>query len=354
VQYYINPLGIQSLCLSAVELGPTTGEMSLCKLEHASVEMNLRLSEQQNIRVPLVQGSGFISAIYSNLRPKFTTTEGFLSIVSMSSPSDTVRKWRIWLNDGNVWLLYAISFSTYDEPLKLNLTGHDTLEGSSQFNGLIQVTKVSCEELQFSAIADTCAGTWATSMQVSASYDADSPSKICYTFDFQLDPRSRYRNLLMYALPHHVASFDNNMKPSLYQNLKLQSTTKGVMMAVVTTRWTLQEHCAAHDVFCDLTIPTDTTMRSTIEKSAREEIHGDPSGESNLDSMYFAGKALDKYANLCWVICTVLKDVKMTQDLLVKVKAAFARFAENQQRFPLTYESEILRPWMIHALKMFI
>jgi endo-1,3(4)-beta-glucanase len=95
-------------------------------------------------------------------------------------------------------------------------------------------------------------------------------------------------------------------------------------------------------------------MRSTIEKSAREEIHGDPSGESNLDSMYFAGKALDKYANLCWVICTVLKDVKMTQDLLVKVKAAFARFAENQQRFPLTYESEILRPWMIHALKMFI
>jgi endo-1,3(4)-beta-glucanase len=326
-----------------MELGPTTGEMRLCKLEHTSVEMNLRLRsnpEQQNIQVSLVQGSGFISAIYTDLRPKLTSAIRFRS-VSLVSSSDTVHKWRIQLEDGNIWLLYAFKLLTYDAPLKLTLRDNSTLEGSSRFNGLIQVTKASCDEGQFSAIADACAGTWATSLQVSASHDTESPSKMCYIFDFKLHPRARSSNLLMYALPHHVESFGGEMHPYIRPNFALQSTTKGVMIAVVSTRWVLQENSSAHNIFCDLATPSDASILSPIENSAREELQGDPSGESNLDSMYFAGKALDKYASLCWVICTIIKDAQMSQDLLNKVKAAFSRFAENKQRFPLAYESKM-------------
>lgn len=326
-----------------MELSPTTGEMNLCKLEHTSVEMNLRLrsnSEQQTIQVSLVQGSGFISAIYTNLRPKLTSAVRFRS-VSLVSSSDTVHKWRIQLEDRNIWLLYAFKFRTYDEPLKLTLRGNSTLEASSRFNGLIQVTKVSCDEGQFSAVADTCAGTWATSLQVSASHEAENPSKIGYVFDFQLDPRAQSSNLLMYALPHHVESFDRGMHPFVHPDFTLQSTTKGVMMAVVSTRWLLQENSPAHSISCDLATPSDASILSTIESSAREELQGDPSGESNLDSMYFAGKALDKYASLCWVICIIIKNAQMSQHILNKVKAAFFRFAENKQRFPLVYESRM-------------
>jgi endo-1,3(4)-beta-glucanase len=72
--------------------------------------------------------------------------------------------------------------------------------------------------------------------------------------------------------------------------------------------------------------------------AAREEAMGDPVAESNLDSMYFSGKALDKYACLCWVIVEVLDERHLGLELLAKVKAAFARFAENRQIFPLVYD----------------
>ena len=316
--------------------------MSLCNLEHTSVQIFLRLSsnpEQQTIQIPLVQGSGFVSAVYTNLRPKITSAILFRSI-SQTSCSGGLSKWRIQLRDGNIWFLYAFTFSGNQESLKLNQWGDSTLEGSSRFSGLIQVTKLSCNENQFSELADACAGTWATSLEVSASVNEDTPSNISYTLDFKLDARARSSNLLMYALPHHIESIDRTTAQRVRSNLRLQSTTKGMMTAIVSTRWVLQETGTAHDIFCDLETPPDNSILSIITASAREEVQGDPSRESNLDSMYFAGKALDKYATLCWVVCTVVKDAQMAQDLLKKVKAAFARFAENRQRFPLTYESE--------------
>jgi len=80
--------------------------------------------------------------------------------------------------------------------------------------------------------------------------------------------------------------------------------------------------------------------RNIILAAAREEAMGDPAAESNLDSMYFSGKALDKYACLCWVIVEVLEDRSLGLELLAKVKAAFARFAENRQTFPLVYDAQ--------------
>ncbi|KIM33364.1 glycoside hydrolase family 81 protein [Serendipita vermifera MAFF 305830] len=339
VQYYFNPTGIQSLCLSAMELGPTSGEMTLNNLEAMSVEMKLGLcnSEEQNIKIPLIQGSGFISALYNNLSPKFTSTVLFRSVSQVGNSL----KWRIQLEDGNVWLLYAFPFNAYKPALKLHLKGKSTIESRHQFDGLIQVTKVPRDERQFDTLADPCAGTWANSVQVSAYYDISCPSKIGYTFDFRLDSRScSTNNLLMYALPHHVESLKKKTH-STYPEF-LQSTTKGVMTAIVGSYWNLQEDHIFRDDFCDMNASSDTIILSKIAKiasSAREEALGDPTAESNLDSMYFAGKALDKYACLCWVICAVLKDTDLAQKTLSKLKEAFSRFAENRQRFPLTYES---------------
>lgn len=326
-----------------MELGPNSGDMVLKNLEAMSVEMNMRLlsnPEQQNIKISLVQGSGFVSAVYSNLRPKFTSAVLFRSVSQVQCPN-AFFKWRIQLEDGNVWLLYAVPFSENTKPLKLHLRGNSSLEGSTPFNGLVQVTKVPCKEQEFGAVADACAGAWATSTHVSAYYDVTHPSAIGYTFDFTVDHRACTSNLLMYALPHHIDSFGKEMHKCIYSKFNLQSTTKGLMTAVISSRWHLREDHIVQDTSCDIKISSETSFISKIGSSAREEAQGDPAAESNLDSMYFAGKALDKYACLCWVICAVLKDVELSQQLLVKLKMAFARFAENRQRFPLTYESEV-------------
>jgi endo-1,3(4)-beta-glucanase len=68
--------------------------------------------------------------------------------------------------------------------------------------------------------------------------------------------------------------------------------------------------------------------------------------------MYFSGKTLDKYACICWVICAVLEDVELAQNLLRRVKEAFSRFAENRQRFPLVYESEMIKTFETHTSEL--
>jgi endo-1,3(4)-beta-glucanase len=66
--------------------------------------------------------------------------------------------------------------------------------------------------------------------------------------------------------------------------------------------------------------------------------------------MYFSGKALDKYACLCWVIVEILDERHLGLELLAKVKAAFARFAENRQIFPLVYDGTFFMPLLIIIL----
>ena len=90
--------------------------------------------------------------------------------------------------------------------------------------------------------------------------------------------------------------------------------------------------------------------RSIILATAREEAMGDLLNESNLDSMYFSDKALDKYACLCWVIVEDLEERHLGLELPAKVKEAFARFAENRQTSPLVYDGTSFMPHVITIL----
>jgi endo-1,3(4)-beta-glucanase len=68
VQYFINPNGIQSLILSALELGATT-TLSMDTLTAFSANVNLLPSAdaQPAVTFPLVQGMGFVTAIYRSV-----------------------------------------------------------------------------------------------------------------------------------------------------------------------------------------------------------------------------------------------------------------------------------------------
>jgi endo-1,3(4)-beta-glucanase len=156
----------------------------------------------------------------------------------------------------------------------------------------------------------------------------------------------------MYGLPHHVQSLVQFQSCLIYPNFQIQSTTKGKMTAIVSKSWILQEdHLPVNTAFSlnasvnnqqTNQIEMDENTKQILSRVAKEEAQGDPASESNLDSMYFSGKALDKYACMCWVIAVVLHDKELARQLLVKLKSAFSRFGENRQMFPLVYESEFI------------
>jgi endo-1,3(4)-beta-glucanase len=301
---------------------------------------------------PFVQGSGFITAFYTSVTPHFDSGVGFREVVACDDPRPGVKKWRLLLEDGKTWLLYAHPVRSCMQPtLRRNDTWSITADHS--FAGVFQLAKVPHGCGSFEALADRCTGTWPTRSNLSAYLldDARSP----YAFEYLTEHSgSTPSPLLMYALPHHIESFDPNTASCVQHEMVLWSTTKGPMRVVIAKRWGfLEDNLPRHisfSPFSNSNVTLGSEERNIILAAAREEAMGDPAAESNLDSMYFSGKALDKYACLCWVIVEVLEDRSLGLELLAKVKAAFARFAENRQTFPLVYDGTFFTPPLILVL----
>ena len=76
-----------------------------------------------------------------------------------------------------------------------------------------------------------------------------------------------------------------------------------------------------------------------ISAVASEEIKQDMDGQSNLDSMYFSGKALSKFATLIYTAKVLAHQNDIADQGLIRLKSAFARFTTNKQKFPLVYDT---------------
>ncbi len=61
--------------------------------------------------------------------------------------------------------------------------------------------------------------------------------------------------------------------------------------------------------------------------------------QTNLDSMYFSGKALSKFATLIYTIHELGQNPALAASGLARLKDAFNRFATNQQIYPLVYDT---------------
>lgn len=74
VGYFINPLGIQSLVLSAAELGASTN-LTSTNITDMSALIQLRPSAYAApaIEFPLTQGAGFVTGVYNNVTPQIET-----------------------------------------------------------------------------------------------------------------------------------------------------------------------------------------------------------------------------------------------------------------------------------------
>ncbi|KAL8842936.1 MAG: hypothetical protein Q9170_000341 [Blastenia crenularia] len=339
VQYYVNPVGLQSVIFSAAELGIGMS-LTTDSLTAFSVNANLVAKDAPSpaITLPLVQGMGFVTAIYHSVTPFIDSGIFFRTITPLTSPKAGVTKYRILLEDGNTWLLYATASN--GSGLALTATSNTRLQAAGPFEGTIQITKnpggIASQEDSY----DLAAGAYPTSASLSASIDGSTGS---YTISWAKGGTNS--PLLMFALPHHLESMAATSK-SGKTSIQLQTTVKGLATGVIGDSWTMVESDLPTSIgFAPWNATSSSTQgisvpaQQKINAAATSELSQDMDAQSNLNSMYYSGKALSKFALAIYAVHDLTGNTDLAQAGLGKLKQAFARFASNTQQFPLVYES---------------
>ncbi|RFU31666.1 hypothetical protein B7463_g4677, partial [Scytalidium lignicola] len=338
VSYFINPVGIQSLVLSAAELGSST-VLTSDRVAAFSTNVNLAPSSgaPSTITFPLVQGMAFLTGIYNGSTPLLQTGVFFRSITkSSSSPKPGVAKYSIILEDGKTWLMYA--YSPGGASLDFTVVNNTLAQATSNFQGIIQIAKNPGGNAE--ALYDAACGSYPTSVNLSGSVNGDVGS---YTFSFNKAGMSN-STLTMFALPHHLESFDSTTKAAV-TGVTLNTTTKGTATAVVADQWTLTETLPTGMSFAPWS--PDLGSRGSLSQSAinamvsiaASEVSQNMSQQTNLNSMYFSGKALAKFAGIVYVLHDMMKNTALANAGLENLKASFAVFANNTQQYPLVHET---------------
>ena len=342
VQYFINPIGIQSIILSAVELGPSTVLTSdELRASSASLRLQPYANSPSKLTFPLVQGMGFVTANYEGLQPAIESSVFFRNVVCVASPRAGIFKYRIVLEDNKTWLVYAVPRDGQDP--RLSLVSNLRLEGPQRWSGIIQVAKSSGDDTE--TIYDRSAGVYAVGANVTGSSNGSTGT---YRIDWTKAGYSTKEcpaTLLMFALPHHLQSFSGATATSKTA-IRLQTTTKGIATAIIADSWALVESKLPTDVYFTPWSPLFKAERrlssrahEIIYRVAISEIRQDMGAQTNLNSMYFSGKALGKFATIVYVVYDLLQEPILAREGLENLKAAFARFATNQQIHPLVYDT---------------
>lgn len=295
-QYFINPIGIQSLVLSAAELGPSTS-ITIDPISAFSAHVNLLpcTGASPAVTFPLVQGMGFVTGIYNGAIPVLQTGVFFRSIIKVRSPPKPgVTKYVVKLEDGKTWLLYAYSLvgNTFD----LNLDSKTLAQSSSSFKGILQVAKLPIGNSPGQAaeqLYDMSCGVYPTNVRLSGQ---TSGIRGEYTLSFEKAGLT-YITLTMFALPHHIESFSPDTRSGV-TSVQLNTTTKGIVTATLADSWTLIESLPTSMGFAPWSGSfghkgvLSTTAVSTIHSIAASEISQDMGQQTNLDSIYFSGKVI--------------------------------------------------------------
>ncbi|EON99804.1 putative glycoside hydrolase family 81 protein [Phaeoacremonium minimum UCRPA7] len=338
VAYYLNPINIQSFCISAVELGSST-TLTTDSMSQFSAMISLRATSSSTpaVQFPLVQGMGFVTAIYKGATPRFETGVFFRTVTKITAqPRTGVTKYKFLLEDGHTWYLYA--YATSGTALNLQVINNGLAKATAAFYGIIQVTK---DPGNGEATFDKTCGAYPTDVTLTGTALG---ARGTYTFKYSKAGLSG-APLFIYALPHHVESFDTTTKAAVTV-VKMQTTTKGIATGVLADSWTMVEprlpismsfYPWSPNKGSLVTIPSD--MRAKVLAIAKSEISQDMSAQSNLNSMYYSGKALAKFAMILEVVYGMLGEKALATAGLIQLKKAFARFSSNTQIYPLVYES---------------
>lgn len=335
-RYYINPVGIKSVVLSATELGGST-TLSLSKPLAFSAEAILQpqSGSKSSITFPVVQGMGFVTGIYKNLQPVIQSGVFFRKVDPAGGSNNGIFKYRATLEDNTTWLLYVAPDNGADP--KMELISNAIIRGPTGFSGTIQVAKNPSGEAG-ERVYDQSAGVYATAVTVSGTVNNDIGS-----YTFRWEKAGKDAPLLTFAMPHHVESFDDATK-GRKTGVKLTTTTKGNATAYTGESWTMVESNLPIDMdFAPWqpgkNVGLSEAAKQFIRNVAPAELAQNMPDQTNLNSMYFSGKALNKFAGLVYTVHELAQDSGLAANALQSLKECFGKFVQNKQVIPLVYDT---------------
>ncbi|PWY82914.1 hypothetical protein BO70DRAFT_404481 [Aspergillus heteromorphus CBS 117.55] len=341
IQYYVNPIAIQHMILSATELTSST-ELTAENLLPFSADAVLKPSSgsSQRITIPLVQGMGYVTGMYTNLQPLIQSSVFFTKLVTAAQPRVGIWKYKVTLADQTSWLVYAIPQDGKDPDFRLE--SNSNLRGPQGWSGTIQITKNPAGD-SGEKLFDGSAGVFALEAAVSGSVQDRTGT---YSLSFaKAGNKVQDTPLMMYALPHHVASFDETTKNRM-TSITLRSTTKGNATAVVGETWSMVEPdlpttmgFAPWSASSGSANSLSAAAQKVILDVAPTELNQSVDQQSNLNSMYYSGKALSKFATIVYTVNKLGGNPSLSATALQDLKTAFARFIDNKQQFPLVYDN---------------
>lgn len=335
-QFYFNPPRIQSIVFSGHSVRHDNTHLLLTDHEKMSVTAKLvpEGSSNKSITFPLVQGMGFVTAIYNNIVPIIGSQVGFKDFKFQKSING-LKKYRVTLFNEVTWSLYVKG------NVDLKLSGQNIIEGSGLCSDLI----VQCCKGD-SKFYDECCGIYPIKCDVSAEIESNDRRACLYSFSYSMIGTSKSGRGIVWCLPHHQEALTASSKKNA-TDLKLDSPTKGVMQAYIANSLTMKEF--------DLPVYVNWEPWSSVErfsgkanysnkaleiikKATELEVQQDVVAMANIDSMYTSGKILDKFAYIAYCAHFILHDASLTSIILPKIKQAIEIFARNQQAFPLVYD----------------
>lgn len=293
-QFYINPLEIESIVLCAAELGPST---VLTTDTHQAFSVNANLLAHASgpplISFPLVQGMGFVTAIYNAASIVIRSSVFFREVVYVGDISEKKSfKYRITLADGTKWLIYVTPNAAEVSGIPaFKIIDSTEIRGPKIFQGTIQVAKNPAGS-EGEVVFDSAAGAYAISASVSGTTDSHTGT---YSISWRRAGDAK-QMLLMFALPHHVESFVSEIRARITP-IELMTSSKGMAKGVLSNAFVFKEPDLPVDVGFEpwsrkkgAIHAVSQRTATAVNNAARLELAENMSYYIDLDSMYYGGK----------------------------------------------------------------
>ncbi|KAM9905914.1 hypothetical protein OXX69_007002 [Metschnikowia pulcherrima] len=340
-QFYFNPPKIRSFSYTA--RGWTDINVRIVKNTKlaSTLEVTESSRDQQTcgrLVMPLAYGMGFVTGIYTNEWPVIHSAVGIQEFRRVGQVNNGCSvKYVIKLFDQNVWSLY-VSEDTSTE-FFLSDPNHIATEKPSA-KCIVQLAKGE------SSAYDICCGTYPVEVSLSGNVNKEQ-KRGNYALNYAMEGQSQSGSGLVFALPHMQADLSPEVRAK-DSGLVLDSPTKGVMKGYVTNSLGMNLENLPFDIGFEPWTCVDgygynganytEEIKGLIAQAAADEASQDILGMCDLDSMYFGGKMLDKFAYIAHVTHFTLRDSALTQQVLPLVKSAIEKYASNHQKKPLVYD----------------
>lgn len=296
-----------------------------------------------SIDFPIVQGMGFITAIYNgNLTPKIRSPLGIKTLAKhKNNIRDTVRKYKVVLGNDMSWVIYVTlpsSSSSFD--FSVDASTNSIIANN---NDAVMI-QIAVNPNSYDSIYDQAAGKYPVSASL---YGTVGNGNVAYHgFNYISRGISNSGYNLIFSLPHHRAGFISSMGEKV-TDAKLDSTTKGDMIGYLTNAFDFSDSLPRDIMFLPWSsasafgkgLSFSAKSLKLIAQAANSELKQDMSAQIMGDSTYFSGKALDKFAYILLVVNDILQDQATAKETLNRLKTIFSTFIQNKQLYPLIYDT---------------